>query len=317
MNRAALLLLTLLAATAWAAPREVVVKELPLAGNLADRNPEFSGLAWWDDTLVLLPENAYDELYGIARDDLVQAVDADDPAPVETTAIPLDLNGALDEIDFVDGFEAILFVDDKVYFLLETRRGAWILSGTADRETGIVLDPRGAIELPLRTRLPNTTAEAITWHDGALIAFHEANGASVLEDPCAFRWTPGETTVTPIPSPPLEYRVTDATLPDDAGRFWVANYLYPGDARMLNPGKDKLAEEHGLGATHAVSKQVERLVEIVVDETGVKLTDTPPLQLQLDDSTGRNWEGLARLGDMGFVIVTDRFPRTILGFVHD
>jgi hypothetical protein len=30
---------------------------------------------------------------------------------------------------------------------------------------------------------------------------------------------------------------------------------------------------------------------------------------------GRNWEGLVRLDDRGFLLVTDLFPGTILGFV--
>ena len=46
-----------------------------------------------------------------------------------------------------------------------------------------------------------------------------------------------------------------------------------------------------------------------------ELTDTPPILLRLDASVGRNWEGIARLGDRGFLIATDKFPETLLGFV--
>jgi hypothetical protein len=37
--------------------------------------------------------------------------------------------------------------------------------------------------------------------------------------------------------------------------------------------------------------------------------------LQLSDEAARNWEGVVRLEDRGFLLVTDTFPRTLLGFV--
>ena len=48
---------------------------------------------------------------------------------------------------------------------------------------------------------------------------------------------------------------------------------------------------------------------------GVQLTDTPPIQLQLLSDDLRNWEGIVRLDNLGFLLVTDKFPRTMLGFV--
>ena len=81
-----------------------------------------------------------------------------------------------------------------------------------------------------------------------------------------------------------------------------------------------VSAQWGTGATHAQYEQVERLVEMqIVDATTIELVDRPPLQLQLtaewDNDGARNWEGLVRLDDLGFVVVTDRFPNTILGFV--
>jgi hypothetical protein len=311
---AGLIVWNLAVASAQTLP-EVPVKELPLAPELADGNPEYSGLAWWADTLVLLPENAYDYLPGIARADLVAAVAADTPAPLTGQSIPLDLNGALDDIPFVDGFEAIVFAEDRVFLLVETMRDAWIVGGMADKETGVTLDPGMTIQLPIRTRVSNTTAEALTWRDGKLICFHEANGANVLESPGAFQWAPGDGPVSPIPAPTLEYRLTDATLPDDAGRFWIANYMYPGDTRKLQPAPDAVTEEYGNGPTHASSDKVERLLEMNATENGIEFTDTPPVLLQLDESTGRNWEGIARLDGHGVLLITDQYPRAILGFI--
>ena len=50
------------------------------------------------------------------------------------------------------------------------------------------------------------------------------------------------------------------------------------------------------------------------DPMGIVLTETPPIQLELGPES-RNWEGLVRLEDRGFLLMTDKFPGTILGFV--
>jgi hypothetical protein len=55
-------------------------------------------------------------------------------------------------------------------------------------------------------------------------------------------------------------------------------------------------------------------------DQGVELVPTPPIQLQLAEAQGRNWEGIVRLeapGVSGFLLVTDKNPRTLLAFVPD
>ena len=56
-------------------------------------------------------------------------------------------------------------------------------------------------------------------------------------------------------------------------------------------------------------------VEFQYNEEGITRIDQPPIQLQLLPDDLRNWEGIVRLDDRGFLIVTDKFPETILGFV--
>ena len=60
---------------------------------------------------------------------------------------------------------------------------------------------------------------------------------------------------------------------------------------------------------------VARLLEFELTETGIELADRPPIQLELHPLELRNWEGIVRLEDRGFLLVTDKFPETILGFV--
>ena len=116
-----------------------------------------------------------------------------------------------------------------------------------------------------------------------------------------------------VPFPNVEYRITDATALDEEKRFWAINYFYPGDKDLL-PERDFLAIRYGRGVTHRQQATVERLVEFAYDAQGITRTDRAPIQLLLGD-VSRNWEGIARLDERGFLLATDKFPETMLGFV--
>jgi hypothetical protein len=93
------------------------------------------------------------------------------------------------------------------------------------------------------------------------------------------------------------------------------NYFYPGD-KHLAAKSDPIAEKYGAGATHASTNRVERIVQMRIGADAIQLVDTAPLKLELRaDGESRNWEGLAQLDDLGFLLVTDSFPTTIFGFV--
>jgi hypothetical protein len=95
----------------------------------------------------------------------------------------------------------------------------------------------------------------------------------------------------------------------------VINYFYPGD-EDLKSTLDPIAEEFGQGLTHSGSEIVERLVEFQYRPEGIEFSGSAPIQLQRrGDGEARNWEGIARLDDLGFLLVTDEHPETILGFV--
>ena len=55
-------------------------------------------------------------------------------------------------------------------------------------------------------------------------------------------------------------------------------------------------------------------IEYKIDGDKLVRTSTPPIQLALDEKS-RNWEGLARLEDKGFLMIVDEHPRTILAFI--
>jgi hypothetical protein len=111
----------------------------------------------------------------------------------------------------------------------------------------------------------------------------------------------------------LEYRVTDATEADARGRFWVTNYHYDGDC--WTTGSCPLTNRFGIGRSHRGRNTLERLVELELRDGRVRPTDTEPLYLELDGGDGRNWEGIVRVGDRGFLVATDEHPGTLLAYV--
>ncbi|HZW04102.1 MAG TPA: hypothetical protein VFF68_09260, partial [Anaerolineaceae bacterium] len=208
---------------------------------------------------------------------------------------------------------------DTVYLTIEVEVGGamsgYVVRGqvTGDLDS-IRLDPDSlqAIELP--AEIYNMSAESLLLAGGELLTLYEANGARLLADPVAQRFSTSLEPLGELPFPNIEYRITDTTQPDADGRFWAINYFFPLDVRLIT-FRDPLVSDYGEGATNARMPGVERLVELQYTEEGISRVDQAPLYLRMVGVTGRNWEGIARLDERGLLIVSDRHPDTILGFV--
>ena len=80
---------------------------------------------------------------------------------------------------------------------------------------------------------------------------------------------------------------------------------------------EEIAKKFGIGKSHSKAERVERILQLHFSKNGITLSDRPPLYLELSlDKDARNWEGIARLDTLGFLIITDTYPRTIFGFVR-
>ncbi len=60
---------------------------------------------------------------------------------------------------------------------------------------------------------------------------------------------------------------------------------------------------------------MERLIEFEFNENKIQLSGREPIQIELDEKASRNWEGIVRLNDRGFLVATDKYPEMILGFI--
>jgi hypothetical protein len=303
---------------------EQPIRQIQLAGEMTQRHAEISGLAWCEEQLVLLPQ--FPEWFGhhlfvIPKARIIAYLDGEDPRPITPQAVAFTGSAEAEAVPGFDGYEAIGFHDRRAYLTIETKgdeaNHAYLVSGTmADGFKQFSVDAATLVAVPHQVTMYNVSDEALIVIDDRVGTIHEVNGANVNPNPVVhlfdLQLQPQGTIAFPI----IEYRVTDASAPDSSGRFWVVNYLYTRDLGKLKPGQDYWFTHCGTGVTHAARPAVERLLELQYTGHSIERTDSLPILLRLaEGDTCRNWEGLARLDERGFLLVTDEYPETILAFV--
>ncbi|MEZ6184405.1 MAG: hypothetical protein R3F62_05255 [Planctomycetota bacterium] len=302
---------------------EAALREVPLVAPWDDRQVEFSGMAWHGDALILLPQypgtwnDRAPALAWASKAEVLAALD--EGRPLTLRELPLDLAGVPERAPDYQGFEAIAFRGDEAWLAIECDARGWLVRGRMQPgRAGLTLDPDTLRPVAYPRHMRNMGFEAVLATDGGAVALFEANGAALTavgERDGAWLDLQGELARVLVGA--LEYRITDATDLDPQGRFWVSNYLYHKDAALICP-RDPLRTEPL--PTHDRYPWVERLVELeLIESEGrreVRLSGRPPVWLTLQDDDGRNWEGIVRLDDRGFLLVTDKYPRTILAFVE-
>ena len=301
------------------------VTQIDLAGPVASSQAEVSGMAWCGDQLILLPQypdqfqlDGVGRVFSIDEATLSAYLEGTSTAPIEPEQIAFDTAGLPQALSGFEGFEAIAFNQSNVYVTVETRASGgmlgYILKGTVSADCSkIVLDSDSRQEITPQANLSNMTDETIVIAGEKVYTFYEANGIHVNPEPVAHVFDLDLVPQGTVDFPSIEYRVTDATVAAADGSFWAFNYFYPGDTK-LKPGDDQIALSYGIGQTHQTAEQVERIVEMQVTAEGIVLLDAAPIYLQLDSEESFNWEGLVRMGN-GFLIVTDEYPTTVLGYV--
>lgn len=304
---------------------EVAVTPLKLPQRLEAASFEYSGMGWFGDNLVLLPQfpegkdfSRQPNLISIAKEDLITAI-GDPEFELPARDVPIINSDLRAVIQGFEGFESILFVDQTVYLTVESRAGnpmmGYLIRGEVQGELeSITLDPQSLTELKPFSSERNATLEAMTTWNGNLYVIYEHNSGQGERQPAAYQFNQNLVFVQEIPFPEINFRVTDATISDQDGRFWVMNYFFPGDTHLA-VNQDALVLEYGEGETHTNNEPVERMVQLQIGDNGITRIDQIPIYLQLlDDNIARNWEGIALLDDLGFLLITDSFPGSLLGF---
>jgi hypothetical protein len=302
---------------------EQPVTLIPLDGPIADDRAELSGLAWQADTLILLPQ--YPDRFGkedgvlfaIPKAAILDFLDGRSQGPLVPAQIEFFAPGLKESIDDFEGYEAIGFSGGRVYLTIEAGKNEHMLGYLAAGEISadqreIHIDASRLVKIPPQVLLDNRSDEALVVMEDRILTFFEVNGTKLNPGPVAHVFGLDLSPQGMISFPNLEYRLTDATLAAD-GRIWAINKVAPGD-KELRPKSDPLAKKYGRGSTHKKYPQVERLVALNNQASGITLADLPPIPLALIEEA-RNWEGLVALDERGFLLVTDNSPETMLVFV--
>lgn len=306
-------------------PAEVKITTIPLPEPLDNRNAQISGMDWYGDFLIILPQftdfAGERTLYAISRGDLLAYLENPTRERLEIISIPINDAQIEATLPGFEGYESIAFSGNRVFLTIESsihrNMEGYLVSGEiAPDLSGIALDESRLQQIDLPVQLFNSADEAMLVAGDSVVTFFEANGTKINVDPVArvfdFNLNPAGT----LPFPNIEYRVTDATRLDENNNFWVTNQ-YSFASFWIHPDQDAIADTYGKGCTHTHYLAVERLVEMHYDpQTGISLTGAPPIQIQLaGDIRFRNWEAIARLDDLGFLVATDKYPGTVLAFV--
>ena len=115
--------LILFAAASFASAQEKTVTEIILEGSANDRSLEMSGLTWYKDELILLPQYIdYDDpaFYSISKHQLNNWLNQKSPKPIVPQKIKIILPDFRKSIKGYQGFEAVCFDGRNVYLIIES-----------------------------------------------------------------------------------------------------------------------------------------------------------------------------------------------------
>ncbi len=307
-----------------AAERPVVV--LPLTGPLADLDAKITGLTWYNDYLIFLPQNPNfvgdnkSDLFAVQRSDIIAFINGVTSALPPPLPVPFNDTGLPNLLPGFQGYQAIAIAGERVYLIALADPGSgprsYLVAGNIATElSAINLDVSKIVEIPVPASALNRIYRALFITNDNILALSEFNGA-VNPSPASQRFDTSLNKLESVSLSGSEYRLTDATAPDANGRIWVLNIFVPGDPGATT-GVEPLAQLYGKGVTHQVFDYVERLIQYQFSSTGITLTASPPVQLELSAHGPRNWQGVARLGDQGFLVVTDQQTGTIFGYINN
>ncbi|MBK7104318.1 MAG: hypothetical protein IPH62_03445 [Ignavibacteriae bacterium] len=306
---------------------EVEPEIIHLTGEISGRNSEISGMCWYNDFLLLVPQypnfisqNENGIIYFIKKSEVLDYLFAKITNEISPKTFKINLSNLGEFLNSGSGFEAISVINDIIYLSIESmndgKMRSLIISGEIDTTNfTISLDKNSVSEIPTSVEIYNLSCEAIASKNDTIIPIYEANGKNVNPKTFVNIFNNKLEILEKVKFPNLEYRITDATEIDENGNFWTINYFFPKDEKKLNPANDEIFSKFGIGETHQNAKVIERIVEFEIKNERISISDKNPIYLKLLENDSRNWEGLAKLDEKGFLLITDTFPKTIFAFI--
>ncbi len=309
-------------------PDEKPLTYIKLAPPFNARNKEYSGLTWYKDNLVLLPQYMFGRnsqsnkgyLFTLKKSKIESYLEnPNNSSPLKPDTIEVYANGLTQFNVRGSGYESIGFIGNNVYLTIESigiPTETYLIKGKID-STGkhIDLDSETLTEIPLQVNILNIGYETLVVWGDKLIVIDEANGANVSEYPKAYVYDENLHLISILDMPHIEYRVTDATYAS-GDKFYVTNYFWTGDRNDLKPAVDSIALKFGLSESQSPNVSIERILPLRIVDNKIIFSGEGPIYWKINRQDSRNWEGVAKLDDKGFLIITDTYPTSILGFVQ-
>ena len=296
------------------------IREILLAGEITNPDNEISGMDWYKEQLYLLPENATDHLFIISKIQIKEYLLSNNPKAIIPKKIKLISPNYQSLIKGFDGFEAIAFTDNNVILSIEVKTKennmtGFIAWGTCNSSTNeLYFEKQSLKEVTTPIQIKNMAFESIVVHKNNAILLYEANGINLQKNVEHSKISLDDYSLSKIDGFNIEYRITDATTLDSDNRFWCINYFWPGEKDKLKPGKDIYLEKNS--SNHSL-ESIERIIELEIKDEMISMSGAEPIQIFSNSDASRNWEGIVRYGKDSFLIVTDKYPRMILGLVEN
>ena len=231
---------------------EQAVTLLPLSGPLQSENAELSGLAWYGEHLVMLPQYPGWEkdgtpcLYTVSKADILARLEHTAAGPLTPRCILFDSGGLEKTHPRFEGYEAIgILAGDQAYLTVETHRSTgkgFLVTGRIAPDLSVLkleASPRAEL-IPCQTDVPNAGFETMVVGEDRVWPCTRPTGPASTRRPAAESFNRSLGPSGRLPLPAIEYRITDATSLDAAGRFWVMNYNYPGTSDDFQAGAGSL-----------------------------------------------------------------------------
>jgi len=308
---------------------EVQIIQIPLAGDVSIRKSEISGLCWYNDNLILLPQypdrfpdKNGGKIFYISKEKIKAYLSGKNISALEAEYFSINVNDFPDLFSIGSGFESVTINNNIAYFTIESasnlKTETYLISGLIDPVgKTIQLNQESLRKVQSEINIKNFSDESILLYNDKLYPIYEANGSNINPNSSVAVFDISMNYLNEIKFPNIEYRITDVTSVDENNKFWAINYFFPREAGKLSPANDNIANKFGIGKSHLDSKVVERLIQLQISNDEITLTEEAPIYIKLLKDDSRNWEGIARLDEDGFLIVTDMFPETILAFVKN
>ena len=139
---------------------------LKISGPMKNSDEEISGMDWYNDNLILLPENLNGYAFAIKKSDLDSRINSSDTSTIKPKKINFNTPNYKKLIPGFDSFEAIAFRGYEVYLTIEIKfpdsMSCLIARGHIDAQTlDITIPEQNLTQINVPTYVDNMSYESL------------------------------------------------------------------------------------------------------------------------------------------------------------